>query len=183
MRKGAASTFLADRADAGPVPIFLQQSPHFHLPADATAPIIMIGPGTGVAPFRGFLHERALTGAKGRNWLFFGEQYAASDFYYRDEFTDWQHSGVLTHLDVAFSSDQPEKIYVQHRLLEHGAEVWAWLQEGAFVYVCGDARRMAKDVDLTLHLVARQHGNLAADNAAAYVQQLTREKRYLRDVY
>ena len=143
----------------------------------------MIGPGTGVAPFRGFLCERQLTGAKGRNWLFFGEQHTATDFYYRDELLNWRRSGVLTHLDTAFSRDQPEKIYVQHRLLEHGAEVWTWLQEGAAVYVCGDAQRMAKDVGLALRLIAKQHGHLSEEKAVDYWRQLAREKRYLRDVY
>jgi len=143
----------------------------------------MIGPGTGVAPFRGFLHERLHTGARGRNWLFFGEQYEKSDFYYQDELTNFQRAGVLTRLDVAFSRDQAEKVYVQDRLRAYGAEVWSWLQEGAVLYVCGDAAHMAKDVDRTLRFVATEHGGLSGDKAQEYLQQLAEEKRYLRDVY
>jgi sulfite reductase (NADPH) flavoprotein alpha-component len=182
-RKGTASTFLAERVGKNLVSVFVRKSPTFHLPADLDTPIIMIGPGTGVAPFRGFLHDRHRRGARGKNWLFFGEQHAATDFYYRDELAAFQHAGVLTRLDVAFSRDQQEKVYVQHRLLERGAEVWAWLQDGASVYVCGDASRMAKDVDTALRQVVRQHGGRSEDNARMYLQQLTAEKRYLRDVY
>lgn len=182
-RKGVASTFLADRAEENRVPVFVQHSSTFHPPADPTVPMIMIGPGSGVAPFRGFLYDRQWSGATGRNWLFFGEHHRDSDFYYQDELRAFQHAGVLTRLDVAFSRDQHEKIYVQHRLLEHGAEVWRWLQEGASVYVCGDASRMAKDVDDALRQVAMRHGGLSEDHAWLYFQQLTTEKRYLRDVY
>nr|MBL8457150.1 NADPH-dependent assimilatory sulfite reductase flavoprotein subunit [Zoogloeaceae bacterium] len=151
--------------------------------ADPDAPMIMVGPGTGVAPFRAFLQERRAIGARGRNWLFFGEQHAASDFYYRDELEAMQRDGYLHRLDTAFSRDQAEKIYVQQRMLEHGAQLWAWLQEGGHFYVCGDAGRMARDVDAALRQVAATHGGLSSDDAAAWVAALGREKRYLRDVY
>ncbi len=183
VRKGVASTFLADRAREGVVPVFVQRSPSFHPPADPTVPMIMIGPGSGVAPFRGFLHDRQWRGAGGRNWLFFGEHHRDSDFYYQEELTAFQRAGVLTRLDVAFSRDQDEKVYVQHRILEHGAEVWRWLQDGASVYVCGDATHMAKDVDTALRQVTMRHGGLSEDHAWLYLQQLATEKRYLRDVY
>ncbi|MCY1331155.1 Nitrate reductase [compost metagenome] len=182
-RKGVASTFLADRLQDGAVPLFVQQSKHFRLPDDGDTPIVMIGPGTGVAPFRGFLHERRARGDSGRNWLFFGEQHAASDFYYRDELESMQRDGLLNHLSLAFSRDQAEKIYVQDRIREQGAELWRWLQDGARVYVCGDASRMAKDVDQALRQVARTHGGLGEDAAAEWIRRLTAEKRYLRDVY
>ena len=183
MRKGVSSTFLADRVGDGTVPMFVRPSPHFHLPADASAPVLMIGPGTGIAPFRGFLHERQAAGAHGRNWLFFGEQRATTDFYYQDELLTLQRDGVLTHLDVAFSRDRPEKTYVQHLLMAHGARVWAWLQDGTYLYVCGDAQHMAKDVDHTLQMIATQHGGLSEDAARTYFQQLSSAKRYRRDVY
>ena len=182
-RKGACSTYLADRAGEGEVPIFIQPSSHFHLPADPDAGVIMIGPGTGVAPFRGFLHERRVTGAKGRNWLFFGEQHEASDFYYRDELLAMRDDGHLAELSLAFSRDQAQKIYVQDRMIERGADIWAWLEAGAYFYVCGDAERMAKDVEAALVAIAGKHGGFDGERAAAYVQMLAREKRYLRDVY
>lgn len=181
-RKGVCSTFLADRAGALDVAIFPQPSKHFHLPDDDATPIIMIGPGTGIAPFRGFLEEREVRGASGRNWLFFGEQQAACDFYYRDQVQAWEASGHLR-LSTAFSRDQAEKIYVQHRLLEHGAELWQWLQAGAVVYVCGDAQRMARDVDSALRQVVAAHGGMDDAAAGAYVEALGRDKRYRRDVY
>jgi sulfite reductase (NADPH) flavoprotein alpha-component len=145
--------------------------------------MIMVGPGTGVAPFRAFLQERRATGAPGRNWLFFGEQRAASDFYYRDELETMQAQGYLHRLDTAFSRDQAEKIYVQTRMIENGAQLWAWLQDGASFYVCGDASRMAKDVDAALRRVVEDHGAMTAEDADAYVAAMSREKRYLRDVY
>jgi NADPH-dependent sulfite reductase flavoprotein alpha-component len=182
-RKGTCSTFLADRADDGTVPIFIQRSSHFHPPKDPMAPVIMIGPGTGVAPFRGFLHDRRVSGAKGRNWLFFGEQHEATDFYYRDELTEMRRDGLLTDLSLAFSRDQTKKIYVQDRLIERGADVWAWLEEGAHLYICGDANRMAKDVEAALLAIVARHGDLADDKAQTYLSVLAREKRYLRDVY
>ena len=180
---GVCSTYLADRAADAEVPIFLQKSPHFRPPKDPALPMIMVGPGTGVAPFRAFLQERQARGASGRNWLFFGEQREATDFYYRDELETMQAQGYLHRLDTAFSRDQEEKIYVQHRMLEHGAQLWAWLQDGARFYVCGDASRMAKDVDAALRRVVEDHGGMTAEDADAYVTAMTREKRYLRDVY
>ncbi|MCX8254569.1 Sulfite reductase (NADPH) flavoprotein alpha-component [Beijerinckiaceae bacterium RH AL1] len=182
-RTGTCSTFLADRAGDGDVPIFIQPSSHFHLPADPDAAVIMIGPGTGVAPFRGFLHERRVTGATGRNWLFFGEQHEASDFYYRDELVAMRDDGHLTELSLAFSRDQAHKVYVQDKMIERGADLWAWLEAGAYFYVCGDAERMAKDVERALVTVARDHGRLDEERAAAYVKALAADKRYLRDVY
>ncbi|MFB7722035.1 molybdopterin-dependent oxidoreductase [Nocardia sp. NPDC056100] len=181
-RGGVCSTFLADRADAE-VPIFLQRAPHFRPPLDPNAPMIMVGPGTGIAPFRGFLHERRALGCKGRNWLFFGDQHAHEHFYYRTELEDMFRSGFLTRLDLAFSRDQRERIYVQHRMIEHGAELWSWLCDGGHFYVCGDAARMAKDVDDALLKIARIHGKLSEDGALAFKKQLVAEKRYVRDVY
>jgi sulfite reductase (NADPH) flavoprotein alpha-component len=182
-RKGVSSTFLADRANEADVPVFVQKSAHFRAPHHADAPMIMVGPGTGVAPFRGFLHERRARGDTGRNWLFFGEQHAATDFYYRDELEALRDSGVLTRLDVAFSRDQADKIYVQDRMREQGAQLWAWLEEGAHFYVCGDANRMAKDVDAALKDVVARHGGMSDEKAQEYVSRLAREKRYARDVY
>ncbi|WP_425296161.1 molybdopterin-dependent oxidoreductase [Nocardia asiatica] len=184
-RGGVCSTFLADRAGVSEpaVPIFLQRAPHFRPPADPSAPMIMVGPGTGIAPFRGFLHERRALGCTGRNWLFFGDQHAAQNFYYRAELEDMFRSGFLTRLDLAFSRDQRERVYVQHRMIEHGAELWSWLRDGAHFYVCGDAGRMAKDVDEALLRIARIHGKLDEDGALAFKKQLIAEKRYVRDVY
>ncbi|MGA7776271.1 MAG: bifunctional nitrate reductase/sulfite reductase flavoprotein subunit alpha [Paraburkholderia sp.] len=182
-RKGVSSTFLADRAGDVSVPLFVHKSAHFRPPRDGDAPMIMVGPGTGVAPFRGFLHERLARGDAGRNWLFFGEQHADTDFYYRDELETMRAKGVLTQLDVAFSRDQAEKIYVQDRMLEQGAQLWAWLEDGAHFYVCGDASRMAKDVDAALKAAVATHGGMSDDRAQEYVNRLAREKRYVRDVY
>lgn len=181
-RKGVSSTFLADRAQALKVEIFPQVSKHFRLPEDDSAPVIMVGPGTGVAPFRAFLEEREGRGASGDNWLFFGEQYAASDFYYKDQLLAWEAAGHLR-LDTAFSRDQAEKIYVQQRLREQGADVWRWLEAGAYFYVCGDAQRMAKDVDAALREVVAVHGEMSTEAADAYVEALSKAKRYRRDVY
>jgi len=182
-RGGVCSAFLADRAEAGAVGIFLQASSHFHPPKDGSKPIIMVGPGTGVAPFRGFLQERIATGATGGNWLFFGEQRKASDFYYREELEEWRRGGHLDRLSLAFSRDQQEKIYVQHRMAEQGADLWRWIADGAHFYVCGDAGRMAKDVDRTLKAIVAQHSGMNADDAADYVAQMQEQKRYVRDVY
>ncbi|WP_145004483.1 bifunctional nitrate reductase/sulfite reductase flavoprotein subunit alpha [Pseudomonas oryzihabitans] len=182
-RKGVASTFLADRLQDATTEVHIQPSRHFRLPEQGDVPLIMIGPGTGIAPFRGFLHERRARGDSGRNWLFFGEQHAAHDFYYRDELEAFQRDGLLSELSLAFSRDQAEKIYVQDRLRERGAEVWRWLQEGARVYVCGDASRMAKDVDQALRQVVARHGHLSDEAAADYVRGMTEQKRYLKDVY
>lgn len=183
-RKGVASTFLADRLGPGEAaPIFVQTSHGFRLPEDPTTPVIMIGPGTGVAPFRAFLEERRATGAKGRNWLFFGDQRRASDFLYADEFEAYRRDGHLTRLDLAFSRDQAEKLYVQQRMRENAAELWAWLQEGAAVYVCGDASRMARDVDMALAFIVAKQGGMESGKAKAYLAELAKSGRYRRDVY
>jgi len=184
-RKGVCSTFLADRAVPGEthVGVFVHTNKSFRPPVSGDTPIIMVGPGTGIAPFRAFLEERRATGAKGKNWLFFGDQHAATDFLYRDEFLSLQTSGFLTRLDLAFSRDQPEKIYVQQRMLANAAELFAWLELGAHFYVCGDASRMAKDVDAALHQVIERAGKKSPAEAAAYVAALKAAKRYARDVY
>ena len=183
-RKGACSAFLAERAiAAGKVGVFVHTNPAFRPPAGGDTPMIMVGPGTGIAPFRAFLEERRATGAKGKNWLFFGDQKAASDFLYREELLGMEESGLLTRLDLAFSRDQAEKIYVQQRMLENAAELWAWLEQGAHFYVCGDASRMAKDVDAALHRVIETAGGKSPADAAGYVQTLKAAKRYARDVY
>jgi sulfite reductase (NADPH) flavoprotein alpha-component len=184
-RKGVCSTFLADRVELNttPVPVFVQHSHGFRLPADPALPIVMVGPGTGIAPFRAFIEERRATGATGMNWLFFGDQHHASDFLYRDELEAWKTEGALTRLDLAFSRDQTEKLYVQHRLIEHAADVWNWLEAGAHFYVCGDAKRMAKDVDAALHAIVQQEGGKSTEETAAYVAELKNQKRYQRDVY
>ncbi len=182
-RGGVCSTFLADRAANDGARIFLQPSTHFRPPKDPSTPLIMIGPGTGIAPFRAFLQERQAQGGGSKNWLFFGEQRALNDFYYRQELRAWQRSGHLTHLDTAFSRDQAEKRYVQHCMLEQGARFWAWLEQGAHVCVCGDAGRMAKDVDAALKKIVQVHGRRSAGAAALYVSAMSKERRYLRDVY
>ncbi len=183
-RKGVCSTFLGERAlAAGKVGVFVHANPSFRPPANGDASVIMVGPGTGIAPFRAFLEERRATGAKGKNWLFFGDQKAATDFLYREELREMQAAGVLTRLDVAFSRDQAEKLYVQHRMLEHAVELYAWLETGAHFYVCGDAARMARDVDAALHRIVEQAGGKTPEAAVAYVQTLRSAKRYQRDVY
>ena len=175
---------MAERVGRGGKPaIFISPNKDFRVPSNGNAPLIMIGPGTGIAPFRAFLQERQATGASGKNWLFFGDQHQEHDFIYQDELNGWQESGLLTHLDLAFSRDQSKKIYVQNRMLEQGAELFAWLQEGAYFYVCGDASRMAKDVDKALYEIVSQFGGMSAERAADYIDQLKKEKRYLRDVY
>jgi sulfite reductase (NADPH) flavoprotein alpha-component len=183
-RVGVASTFLSDRAELGktPVPVFVSDS-HFGVPEDGTRDIIMVGPGTGIAPFRAFMQERVATGATGRNWVFFGDQHRATDFLYEEEWLAWQRGGALTRLDLAFSRDQAAKVYVQDRMRENAAELWAWLKAGAHFYVCGDAKRMAKDVDAALHEIVAQQGGMDTAAAAAFVKQLKKEHRYLRDVY
>jgi sulfite reductase (NADPH) flavoprotein alpha-component len=183
-RKGVCSTFLAERAETGaPVPVFVHSNKAFRPPPDGRRPAIMVGPGTGVAPFRAFLQERRAVGAGGRNWLFFGDQRAASDFLYREELEAFQREGTLSRLDTAFSRDQAEKVYVQTRMLDQARELFAWLEEGASFYVCGDASRMAKDVDAALHEVVMRGGGRTAEQAAEYVKTLRAEKRYQRDVY
>ncbi|MEU2272934.1 bifunctional nitrate reductase/sulfite reductase flavoprotein subunit alpha [Streptomyces olindensis] len=182
-RGGVCSPFLADAEPDTEVPVFVQRSPHFRPPADASTPMVMVGPGTGVAPFVGFLQERRALGHHTPNWLFFGEQHRATDFYYEDELTALRDEGTLTRLDTAFSRDQRNKVYVQDRMREHGPELWHWLRDGARFYVCGDASRMAKDVDRALRDIAVAHGGMSEAEAAAYVKQLAADKRYVRDVY
>jgi sulfite reductase (NADPH) flavoprotein alpha-component len=183
-RKGVASTYLPDLVHPGDhVPVFVQPNKNFRLPADGDTPVIMVGPGTGVAPFRAFVEHRAALGNPGKNWLFFGDQHYTYDFLYQLEWQDHLKSGALTRLDVAFSRDQPEKVYVQNRMTERGADLFAWLEEGAHFYVCGDANRMAHDVHEALVSIVQNHGALTRDNAEAYVENLKKTKRYQRDVY
>jgi sulfite reductase (NADPH) flavoprotein alpha-component len=182
-RMGVATGFLAERAQNVPVPVFPTVAKHFHLPEDTSAALIMVGPGTGVAPFRAFLQERKAIGARGKSWLFFGAQRENSDYYYREDFDGFRKEGYLTRIDTAFSRDQAQKIYVQHRMHENAAEIWKWLEEGAYFFVCGDARRMAKDVDATLRKIVREQGGKSPEAANDYVEKLKNEKRYKRDVY
>jgi sulfite reductase (NADPH) flavoprotein alpha-component len=182
-RGGVCSTFLADRCGEGPLPIYFHHNDNFRLPEDGARPVIMIGPGTGIAPFRAFLEERTSTGASGPNWLFFGDQHAASDFLYQDQLDDLQKQGVLSMLDTAFSRDQAEKIYVQDRMREKGEELYKWIQDGAYIYVCGDASRMAKDVETALLDIIEVHGGISCEEAAEVVKSLKAENRYCRDVY
>ena len=182
-REGVASSYLADRSLGGNVPVFVHAAKHFRLPEDESTDVVMVGPGTGIAPFRAFLQDRAATGASGRNWLFFGEQRKASDFLYEEELMDWKRRGVLAELDVAFSRDQPEKIYVQHRMRERSAELYAWLEAGAYFYVCGDAERMAKDVEAELVAVVRRESGRSEEASLEYVKALKDAKRYRKDVY
>lgn len=182
-RGGVASTYLADLPAGTPVPVFLQRSVHFRPPRDSRTPMIMVGPGTGVAPFRGFLQERRALGHTGPNWLFFGDQQQEKHFYYRSEIEGMVDDGFLTRLDLAFSRDQAKRIYVQHRMREAGAQLWRWLEDGAHFYVCGDAARMAKDVDTALTDIIRRHGGLGEEAARDYKRELVAEKRYVRDVY
>ncbi|OPX15992.1 sulfite reductase subunit alpha [Gordonia sp. i37] len=182
-RGGVCSTFLADRRhDGDTVDVFITPNKSFRLPADDAA-TIMIGPGTGIAPFRAFLHERQARGCSGRNWLFFGDRHHATDYLYADEIDQFRADGVLTRVDLAFSRDQDRKVYVQDRMREQGAELFAWLESGAHLYVCGDATRMARDVETTLTEIIAEHGSRSADQAGDYLDQLKKDKRYLRDVY
>jgi sulfite reductase (NADPH) flavoprotein alpha-component len=183
-RVGVCSTFLSDRAQVGttPIPVFVSVS-HFGPPEDRAKDCIMVGPGTGIAPFRAFMQERVATRATGRNWLFFGDQKRGTDFLYEEEWQDYLAKKQLTRLDTAFSRDQLLKIYVQDRMRENAAEVWSWLKAGAHFYVCGDAKRMAKDVDTALHNIIADKGGMSIEQAAEYVKQMKREKRYQRDVY
>ena len=183
-RKGVCSTYLSDIAKIGEnVPVFVQPNKNFRLPADDKTPIIMVGPGTGVAPFRSFVEHRAATGATGENWLFFGDQRYTYDFLYQLEWQDFLKNGNLTKLDLAFSRDQPEKVYVQDKMLEKGAELYAWLEKGAHFYVCGDASRMAADVHEALISIVSTHGAKSREQAEEYVESLKKSKRYQRDVY
>ena len=183
-RGGICSTFLADRLTREQPPrVYVHSNNAFRLPSDAATDVIMVGPGTGIAPFRAFLEDRKTTAAGGRNWLFFGNPHRASDFLYQDELEAFQADGTLAKLDLAWSRDQKEKLYVQHLMLQNGAELWSWLQNGAAFYVCGDASRMAKDVDQALLQIASEHGQLSPDEATAFISQLKKDKRYQRDVY
>jgi sulfite reductase (NADPH) flavoprotein alpha-component len=184
VRNGVGSGFLADRATAAreSIEAYIQTS-HFRLPSDPAAPVIMVGPGTGIAPFRAFLAERAAAGTRGRTWLFFGERNRATDFLYEAELTAWRNDGTLARLDTAFSRDQGRKIYVQDRMAENAEDLWRWLQDGAHFYVCGDATRMAKDVDAALRRLAMTEGRLNDVQARDWIVALARQGRYLRDVY
>lgn len=183
-RIGVCSTYLSERLPLQEkvVPVFVASS-HFGLPEDESADVIMVGPGTGIAPFRAFLQERAAKKSPGRNWLFFGDQHRETDYLYGEEFEEYLANGDLARLDLAFSRDQKEKIYVQNRMEEKGAELWEWVKNGAYFFVCGDAKRMAKDVDKALHDVIAKHGGMSPEEAADFVKAMKKEKRYLRDVY
>jgi sulfite reductase (NADPH) flavoprotein alpha-component len=182
--KGVCSTFLADLTnETTEIRCFFTPNKVFRVPDNNDLPMIMVGPGTGIAPFRAFLQERETRGAKGKNWLFFGDRNAATDFIYRDELEVMRKDGLLNRLDLAFSRDQEEKIYVQDKMREHGAELFAWLEQGGYFFVCGDAYHMAKDVDKALHDVIATHGNKSEQQAIDYVNQLKKDKRYVRDVY
>jgi sulfite reductase (NADPH) flavoprotein alpha-component len=184
VRKGVASAYLTERVRTRQrVGVYVHPSHGFRPPTDGNRPMIMVGPGTGIAPFRAFLEERAAVGAKGPNWLFFGDQRREFDFLYQEEMETYQRGGLLTRLDLAFSRDQERKVYVQQRMMENAAEMWKWLQEGAHFYVCGDARRMALDVDHALHAIVAQQGAMSAEKSKEYVKELSKAKRYQRDVY
>jgi sulfite reductase (NADPH) flavoprotein alpha-component len=183
-RKGVCSTYLADLVKPGEhVPMFVQPNKNFRLPADGATPVIMVGPGTGVAPFRAFVEHRAALGSTGKSWLFFGDQHYTYDFLYQLEWQDHLKNGALSRLDVAFSRDQPEKVYVQDRMIEHAKELYEWLQAGAYFYVCGDAERMAHDVNEALISVVEFQAGITREAAEAYVEDLKKAKRYQRDVY
>jgi sulfite reductase (NADPH) flavoprotein alpha-component len=183
-RKGVCSTYLCQRIQKGDkVAVYTHHNKNFGLPEDGDVPIIMIGPGTGIAPFRAFIEDRKASGAKGKNWLFFGDQHFSTDFLYQTEWMAYMKGGILDRMDVAFSRDQDFKIYVQHRIMERSKDIYAWLQEGAHFYVCGDKERMAKDVDQALHDIYMQEGGLSEDSAKEAVEALKKSKRYQRDVY
>ena len=181
-RKGVCSSYLAERVGES-VPCYLHPNKNFKLPEDPSTPIIMVGPGTGIAPFRAFIEERKSTGATGKNWLFFGDRSQKTDYLYGEEWESYQKEGILNELDLAWSRDQAEKVYVQHKMLEKGPQLWTWFNEGAVFYVCGDASRMAKDVDQALRTIAQQEGSMSEDDAGVWVKGLQKEKRYLKDVY
>ncbi|RAP75868.1 assimilatory sulfite reductase (NADPH) flavoprotein subunit [Paenibacillus montanisoli] len=184
VRYGVCSTFVSERLEPGQnLPIFVQDNPNFKLTSNPDTPIIMIGPGTGVAPFRAFLGEREELGAEGKTWLFYGDQHFATDFLYQVEWQRWLKEGVLTRMDVAFSRDTDQKVYVQHRMLENSKELYQWLEEGAVVYICGDEKKMAHDVHAALLTILKQEGGLSEEDAAAYLSKMQQEKRYQRDVY
>ncbi len=181
-RKGVCSSYLAERV-GDTIPCYFHPNKNFKLPEDGDKSIIMVGPGTGIAPFRAFIEERKAIGSSGKNWLFFGDRSHKTDYLYGDEWDSYRKDGFLTELDLAWSRDQDEKVYVQHKMLEKGPELWDWLQNGALFYVCGDASRMAKDVDQALRTIAQQEGSMNEDDSAAWVKGLQKEKRYLKDVY
>jgi sulfite reductase (NADPH) flavoprotein alpha-component len=182
-RKGVCSTFLAERAKNVPVPVFPNTS-KFRLPEDGNTPIIMVGPGTGIAPFRAYLQERKAVGSKGKSWLFFGSQHEHCNYFYKEELDELKREGVLTRLDCAWSRDQAGKAYVQHKMLENAAEIWKWMDsEGAHFFVCGDARRMAKDVDAALRTIFQEQGGKSEEQTNEFVEKLKSDKRYKRDVY
>ncbi len=184
VRQGGASSFLGHRLEEGDeVKVFIEHNNNFKLPQDDSTPIIMVGPGTGIAPFRSFIQERENRGAEGKNWLFFGDRTFTQDFLYQVEWQKYLKSGALSRLDVAFSRDQHEKVYVQHRILEQAPLVWQWLKDGAYIYICGDATKMAKDVHEALVIIAEQQGGLSQERAEEYLNELRKAKRYQRDVY
>lgn len=183
-RAGGASSFLADRVEEdGEVRVFIEHNDNFRLPANPETPVIMIGPGTGIAPFRAFMQQRAADGAQGKNWLFFGNPHFTEDFLYQVEWQSYVKEGLLTRIDLAWSRDQKQKIYVQDKLREQGAELWRWINDGAHIYVCGDANRMAKDVEHTLLEVIAEYGAMDAEAADEFLSELRVERRYQRDVY
>ena len=181
-REGVCSSYLADRVGET-IPCYFHPNKNFKLPENSDAPIIMVGPGTGIAPFRAFIEERQATGAGGKNWLFFGDRSSKTDYLYGEEWAQYHKDGILTDLDLAWSRDQAEKEYVQHKMLAKGKELYSWLQEGAYFYVCGDASRMAKDVDSALRQIAQSEGAMSEEDANAWVKSLQKGKRYLKDVY
>lgn len=183
-RHGVCSTFMADRVRVGetPTPVFVSNS-HFGPPEDGARDAIMVGPGTGIAPFRAFVQDRVAAGATGRNWVFFGDQRSATDFLYQEEWEKYLADGQIARLDLAWSRDQGPKVYVQDKMRAQAAELWAWLQAGGYFFVCGDAKRMAKDVDQALHEIVADQGRMSVEEAQAYVKQMKKDKRYQRDVY
>ena len=181
-RKGVCSSYLAERVGDS-IPCYFHPNKNFKLPEESDKPIIMVGPGTGIAPFRAFIEERKAIGATGKNWLFFGDRSYKTDYLYGNEWESYQRDGLLNRLDLAWSRDQDKKVYVQHKMLEKGAELWNWFDNGALFYVCGDASRMAKDVDHALRTIAQEQGSMSEEDSATWVKSLQKEKRYLKDVY
>jgi sulfite reductase (NADPH) flavoprotein alpha-component len=183
-RKGVCSILAAERLQPGEtVPVYIQHNENFKLPKNSDTPIIMVGPGTGAAPFRSFMQEREEIGAAGKSWMFFGDQHFVTDFLYQTEWQKWLENGVLTKMDVAFSRDTAEKVYVQHRMIEHSQELFEWLQEGAHLYICGDEKHMAHDVHNTLLSIIEKEGGLSREKAEEYLAEMQQQKRYQRDVY
>ena len=181
-RKGVCSSYLAERV-GNTIPCYFHPNKNFKLPEESDKPIIMVGPGTGIAPFRAFIEERKINGSSGKNWLFFGNRFQKTDYLYGDEWQRYQKDGSLHRLDLAWSRDQEDKVYVQHKMLEMGKELWKWLEDGAIFYVCGDASRMAKDVDQALRTIAQEHGTMSEDDSSVWIKSLQKERRYLKDVY